>query len=73
MFDKARAFNAARPELVAEFNELTAYLCFDFATNELVPEQVAKWQTRHDEPADGMVTADTIAAAKARRLNGATP
>lgn len=69
MFEKARAFHAAHPELVAEFNELTAYFCFDFERNELVPEAVAKWQIRHSEPADGMVMPDTIAAAK-KRLTG---
>lgn len=63
---KARAFNAARPELVAQFNDLTAYLCFDFDSNELVPEQVAKWQAKHGEPPDGMVSTDTIAAAQAK-------
>jgi len=72
MFEKARQFNAAHPALVAEFNELTAYFCFDFERNELVPEAVAKWQMRHGEPADGMVMLDTIAAAKSKRTAGAT-
>ena len=72
MFEKARQFNAAHPALVAEFNELTAYFCFDFERNELVPEAVAKWQIRHGEPADGMVMPDTIAAAKSKRTAGAT-
>lgn len=66
MWAKARAFNAARPDLVAQFNDLTSYFCFDFETQELVPEQVAKWQMKHGEPADGMITADTIAAAQGK-------
>ena len=66
MWEKARAFNAKHPDLVAQFNDATAYFCFDFDQQALVPEQVAKWQMKHGEPADGMITRDTIAAAKAK-------
>lgn len=66
MWEKARAFNAKHPDLVAQFNDATAYFCFDFDQRALVPEQVAKWQMKHGEPADGMITQDTIAAAKAK-------
>lgn len=71
MIEKARLFNASQPDLVAEFNELTSYFCFDFDRGELVPEMVAKWQIQHGEPADGMITADAIAVARSRQTSGA--
>jgi len=69
MNDKARAFNAAHPDLVREFNDLTDDKCLDDDTLQLDPHAVARWQLHHGEPADGMITADTIAAARATKAS----
>ena len=69
MYDKARVFNAAHPDLVREFNDLTDDKCLDDDTQQLDPHAVARWQLHHGEPADGMITADTIAAARATKAS----
>jgi len=61
----AKAYNAAHPELVAEFNDLTESMCAE--TGELDPQAVARWQGHHGLPADGKVGPHTVAAARAAK------
>src|SRR5207253_2521799 len=65
----AKAYNAAHPELVAEFNDLTGGICAE--TGELDPQAVARWQGHHGLPADGKVGPHTVAAAKAAKAPAA--
>jgi hypothetical protein len=67
--DSAKAYNAAHPELVAEFNDLTGGICAE--SGELDPQAVARWQSHHGLPADGKVGPHTVAAAKAAKTPAA--
>jgi hypothetical protein len=65
----ATAYNAAHPELVAEFNQLTGSMCAESGT--LDPQAVARWQVHHGLPGDGKVGPHTVATAKAARTPAA--
>jgi murein L,D-transpeptidase YcbB/YkuD len=69
----ATAYNAAHPELVAEFNHLTDDMCCDDDTHHLDPQAVASWQGHHGLPADGKVGPHTVAAAKAAKTTAHAP
>jgi murein L,D-transpeptidase YcbB/YkuD len=69
----ARAYNAAHPDLVAEFNDLTDDMCTDDDDGKLDPQAVARWQSHHGIPADGKVGPQTVAAAKAAKAKNHAP
>jgi hypothetical protein len=69
-FAGARAYNAAHPDLVAEFNALTANVCCG-DNGEIDPQAVARWQGHHGLPGDGKIGPHTVAAAKAAKAPAA--
>jgi hypothetical protein len=72
----ARAYNAAHPQLVDEFNQLTDDNCLMDAARELDPKAVAHWQRAHGIEPDGKVGPQTVATArkaKAPQVSTASP
>lgn len=67
----ARAYNAAHPELVDEFNELTSNVARLDGEGKVDPQAVARWQSHHGLAADGKIGSHTVA--KARTLKAKAP
>lgn len=67
----ARAYNAAHPELVDEFNELTSDVCRLDGEGKVDPQAVARWQSNHGLVPDGKIGPHTVA--KARTLQAKAP
>jgi hypothetical protein len=67
----ARAYNAAHPELVDEFNELTSDVCRLDGEGKVDPQAVARWQSNHGLAPDGKIGPHTVAAA--RKLKARAP
>lgn len=67
----ARAYNAAHPELVDEFNELTGDVCRLDGESKVDPQAVARWQSNHGLVPDGKIGPHTVA--KARTLQAKAP
>jgi peptidoglycan hydrolase-like protein with peptidoglycan-binding domain len=59
---RARAWQAAHPEYVSQFLELTGAACLD-ADGKLDPNLVASWQAQHGVRPDGRVGNNTLTAA----------
>ena len=62
---EARAYNAAHPDLVDRFNELTSDVARLDGAGDVDPQAVAHWQRSHHVSADGKIGPHTIEAAKA--------
>jgi hypothetical protein len=67
----AQAYNAAHPELVDEFNELTSDVCRLDGEGKVDPQAVARWQRNHGLAPDGKIGPHTVAAA--RKLKAKAP
>jgi hypothetical protein len=67
---EARHYNGAHSHLVAEFNDLTDYVCLDDDTTKLDPKAVFDWQRGHGLDPDGKVGPRTVAAARAAKSKG---
>ncbi len=62
---QANAFNAAHPDLVAEFNKLTQGKCAGNAAGGVSVMLVRKWQIEHGLKGDGKIGHATLDAARA--------